>query len=132
MKRSRFSEEQIIGILKEHQAGMSAAELCRKYGVSDATFYKWRSKYGGMEVSEAKRLKTLEEENAKLKKLLAESMMDVSTLREMLGKNFCARLKEDSRELGNQDQGLFATTRLRAGRHRSACVPLSVYKTRRC
>ena len=88
MKRSRFSEEQIIGILKEHQAGMSTAELCRKYGVSDATFYKWRSKYGGMEVSEAKRLKSLEEENAKLKKLLAESMMDVSTLREMLGKNF--------------------------------------------
>ena len=88
MKRSRFSEEQIIGILKEHQAGLSAAELCRKYCVSDATFYKWRSKYGGMEVSEAKRLKTLEEENAKLKKLLAESMMDVSTLREMLGKNF--------------------------------------------
>ncbi|MBG6163765.1 putative transposase [Labrenzia sp. EL_195] len=88
MKRSRFTEEQIIGILKEHKAGLSAAELCRKYGVSDATFYKWRSKYGGMEVSEAKRLKSLEEENAKLKKLLAESMMDVSTLREMLGKNF--------------------------------------------
>jgi putative transposase len=88
MKRSRFSDEQIIGILKEHQAGMSAADLCRKHGVSDATFYKWRSKYGGMEVSEAKRLKVLEEENAKLKKLLAESMMDVSTLREMLGKNF--------------------------------------------
>lgn len=88
MKRSRFSDEQIIGILKEHQAGMSAADLCRKHGVSDATFYKWRSKYGGMEVSEAKRLKALEEENAKLKKLLAESMMDVSTLREMLGKNF--------------------------------------------
>ena len=88
MKRSRFSDEQIIGILKEHQAGMSAADLCHKYGVSDATFYKWRSKYGGMEVSEAKRLKALEEENAKLKKLLAESMMDVSTLREMLGKNF--------------------------------------------
>ena len=88
MKRSRFSDEQIIGILKEHQAGMSAADLFRKYGVSDATFYKWRSKYGGMEVSEAKRLKTLEEENAKLKRLLAESMMDVSTLREMLTKNF--------------------------------------------
>ena len=67
---------------------MSAADLCRKYGVSDATFYKWRSKYGGMEVSGAKRLKALEEENAKLKKLLAEQMMDVSTLREMLGKNF--------------------------------------------
>lgn len=72
MKRSRFSDEQIIGILKEHQAGMTAAELCRKHGISDATFYKWRSKYSGMEVSEAKRLKALEEENRKLKKLLAE------------------------------------------------------------
>jgi putative transposase len=88
MKRSRFTEEQIIGVLKEHQAGLSAAELCRKHGISDATFYNWRSKYGGMEVSEAKRLKQLEDENAKLKRLLAESMMDVSTLREMLGKNF--------------------------------------------
>jgi putative transposase len=87
MKRSRFSEEQIIGILKEHQAGMSAADLCRKHGISDATFYKWRSKYGGMEVSDAKKLRALEAENAKLKKLLAESMMDVSTLKEMLGKN---------------------------------------------
>ena len=88
MKRSRFSEEQIIGILKEHQAGLGAKELCRKHGVSDATFYKWRSKYGGMEVSDAKKLKGLEVENAKLKKLLAEQMMDVSTLKEMLGKNF--------------------------------------------
>lgn len=88
MKRSRFSEEQIIGILKEHQAGLGARELCRKHGVSDATFYKWRSKYGGMEVSDAKKLKALEVENAKLKKLLAEQMMDVSTLKEMLGKNF--------------------------------------------
>ena len=88
MKRSRFSEEQIIGILKEHQAGMTAVELCRKHGVSDAPFYKWRSKYSGMEVADAKRLKALQEENAKLKKLLAEQMMDVSTLREMLGKNF--------------------------------------------
>jgi putative transposase len=88
MKRSRFSEEQIIGILKEHQAGLSAAQLCRKHGVSEPTFYRWRSKYGGLEVSEAKRLRVLEEENARLKKLLAESMMDVSTLREMLGKNF--------------------------------------------
>ena len=88
MKRSRFSEEQIIGILKEHQAGLSAAELCRKYGFSDATFYKWRSKYGGMDVSDAKRLKALEVENQKLKKLLAEQMLDVSTLKEMLGKNF--------------------------------------------
>ena len=88
MKRSRFSEEQIIGILKEHQAGTTAADLCRKHGVSDATFYKWRSKYGGMEVSDARRLKTLESENAKLKKMLAEQMMDVATLKEMLGKNF--------------------------------------------
>ena len=88
MKRSRFTEEQIIGILKEHQAGMSASELCRKHGISDATFYNWRSRYGGMEVSEAKRLKRLEDENAKLKRLLAEQMMDVATLREMLGKNF--------------------------------------------
>ena len=88
MKRRRFSEEQIIGILKEHQAGATAADLCRKHGVSDATFYKWRSKYGGMEVSDAKKLKALEAENAKLKKLLAEQMMDVSTLKEMLGKNF--------------------------------------------
>jgi len=88
MKRSRFTEEQIIGILKEHQAGLSAKELCRKYGVSDATFYKWRAKFGGMEVSDAKKLKALEAENTKLKKLLAEQMMDVSTLKEMLGKNF--------------------------------------------
>ena len=88
MKRSRFTEEQIIGILKEHQAGLSASELCRKHGISDATFYNWRSKYGGMEVSEAKRLKQLEDENAKLKRLLAEQMMDVATLREMLRKNF--------------------------------------------
>ena len=88
MKRSRFSEEQIIGILKEHQAGLSAAEICRKYGISDATFYNWRNKYGGMEASDAKRLKALEDENRKLKKLLAESMLDVSTLKELLGKNF--------------------------------------------
>ncbi len=88
MKRSRFSEEQSIGILKEHQAGLGAKELCRKHGISDATFYKWRSKFGGMEVSDARRLKTLESENAKLKKMLAEQMMDVATLKEVLGKNF--------------------------------------------
>ena len=87
MRKSRFSEEQIIGILKEHQAGLSAADLCRKHGVSDATFYKWRSRFGGMEVSDAKRLRALEDENGKLKRLLADAMLDVSTLREMLGKN---------------------------------------------
>ena len=81
MKQSRFTQEQIIGVLKEHQAGAGAADLCRKHGISEATFYKWRSKYGGMEVSDAKRLRGLEEENARLKKLLAESMLDVSTLR---------------------------------------------------
>src|SRR6056297_3369521 len=87
MKRSRFSEEQIIGILKEHQAGPGAKELCRKHGISDATFYKWRSKYGGMEVSDARRLKALAAENAKLKKVLAGQMLDVATLKEKLGKN---------------------------------------------
>ena len=88
MRRSKYSEEQVIGILKEHDAGLSTAEICRKYGVSNATFYKWRGKFGGMEVSDARKLKALEDENRKLKKLLAESMLDVSTLREMLGKNF--------------------------------------------
>ena len=88
MRKGRFSEEQIIGILKEHQAGLPAKELCRKHGISDATFYNWRSRYGGMEVSEARRLKALEEENRKLKKLLAESMLDNATLKELLGKNF--------------------------------------------
>jgi putative transposase len=88
MRKSRFSEEQIIGVLKEHQAGLAVAEICRRHGISDATFYTWRSKYGGLELSEAKRLKTLEEENRKLKKLLAEQMLDVATLREMLAKNF--------------------------------------------
>jgi putative transposase len=88
MRKSRFSEDQIIGVLKEHQSGVPAADLCRKHGISDATFYTWRTKYGGLEVSDARKLKTLEEENRKLKKLLAESMLDVATLREALGKNF--------------------------------------------
>ncbi len=88
MRNKRFSEEQIIGILKEHQAGLSAAELCRKHGISDAMFYKWRSKYGGLEVSEDRRLRAIEAENARLKNLLAEALIDVPTLREMLGKNF--------------------------------------------
>ncbi|GIK80269.1 MAG: transposase [Alphaproteobacteria bacterium] len=88
MRKSRFTEEQIIKVLKEHAAGISAGELCRKHGISDATFYKWRSRFSGMEVCDARKLKALEEENRKLKKLLAESMLDVSTLKEMLGKNF--------------------------------------------
>jgi putative transposase len=88
MRKSRFGEEQIIGVLKEQQAGLPVAELCRRHGISDGTFYAWHSKYGGMETSDAKRLKALEEENRKLKKLLAEQMLDAATLREMLAKNF--------------------------------------------
>ncbi len=87
MKRSRFTQEQVIAVLKEHQAGAAVADLCRKHGISDATFYTWRSKYGGMEVSDAKRLRALEDENAWLKRLLAESMLDVSTLKDLLAKN---------------------------------------------
>ena len=88
MRKSRFTDEQIIGILKEHHAGLSAVDLCREHGISDATFYKWRAKYGGMDVSDAKKLKALEDENAKLKRLLAESVMDNAALKEMLTKNF--------------------------------------------
>lgn len=88
MKRSRFSEEQIIGILKERHAGLSAKDLCRKHGISDVAFYERRSKYGGIEVSDVWRLKTLEAENVKLKKRLAEEMRHVVTRKEMLGKNF--------------------------------------------
>ncbi|OCJ54073.1 transposase [Agrobacterium tumefaciens] len=78
MKKQRFTEEQIIGVLREQQAGAKPADLCRKHGISEATFYNWKAKYGGMEVSEAKRLKALEDENAKLKKLLAERERPVS------------------------------------------------------
>ncbi|TAZ67157.1 IS3-like element ISRle4 family transposase [Rhizobium ruizarguesonis] len=86
MKRNRFTDEQIIGILKEHEAGTPVSELCRKHGVSDASIYKWKAKFGGMEVSEAKRLKTLEDENTKLKRLLADAMLDNAALKDLFGK----------------------------------------------
>ena len=85
MKKSRFSEEQIIGFIKEAEAGMPVAELCRKHGFSDASFYKWRAKFGGMDVSEAKRLRDLEGENSKLKKLLAEAHLDIEALKTAFG-----------------------------------------------
>jgi putative transposase len=88
MKRSRFTEEQIIGILKEQEAGVPVADLCRKHGVSNASIYKWKARYGGMDVSEAKRLKALEDENARLKKLLADAMLDNSALKDLLGKKW--------------------------------------------
>jgi putative transposase len=87
MRSSRFSEEQIIAILREQEAGMATAEVCRRHGISDATFYKWKAKYGGLSVSEARRLKGLEDENRRLKKLLAEAMLDNAALKDLLGKN---------------------------------------------
>ena len=88
MKRSRFTEEQIIGVLKEHELGAKTADLCRRHGISEATFYNWKSKFGGMEVSEAKRLKALEGENARLKKLLADAMLDNAALKDLWAKKW--------------------------------------------
>ena len=88
MKRSRFSEEQIIAILREHEAGVKTDEACRKHGISSATFYKWKAKYGGMDVSDARRLRALEDENSKLKKLLAETMLDNAILKDIAAKKW--------------------------------------------
>ena len=88
MKRSRFTEDPIIAVLKEHEAGAKPADLARKHGISEATLYNWNAKYGGMDVSEARRLKALETENGKLKKLLADSMLDNAALKELLSKNW--------------------------------------------
>ena len=88
MKPSRLTEEQIIGILREQEAGAKTADVCRKHGISSATFYKWKAKYGGLEVSDAKRLKALEDENAKLKKLLAEAMLDNAMLKDIASKKW--------------------------------------------
>ena len=88
MKRKRFTDEQIIAVLREHEAGVKTADLARKHGISEATVYNWKAKYGGMEVSDAKRLKALEDENAKLKKLLADQMLEASALKELLSKKW--------------------------------------------
>lgn len=88
MKRSRFNEEQIIGMLKEQEAGLGTADLCRKHGISSATFYKWKARYGGLEVSDARKLKALEDENGKLKKLLAEAVLDNAILKDIAAKKW--------------------------------------------
>ncbi len=88
MARKRYTEEQIIGVLKEGEAGTKVGELCRKYGISDATYYNWKTKYAGMTVSELRRLKTLEAENRRLKQIVAEQTLDMQTLKELLAKNF--------------------------------------------
>lgn len=88
MKRSRFTEEQIIAILREQEAGVATAEVCRRHGVSSATFYKWKAKFGGLDVSEARRLKALEDENARLKRMLADAMLDNVALKDLLGKKW--------------------------------------------
>lgn len=88
MKRSKFTEEQIVGILREQEAGEKIADVCRRHGVSSATFYAWKAKYGGLEVSDAKRLKALEEENGKLKRLLADAMLDNTALKDLLGRKW--------------------------------------------
>ena len=103
MKRSRFTEEQIIAILREQEAGVPTAEVCRRHGVSSATFYKWKAKFGGLEVSDAKRLRALEDENGRLKRMLADAMLDNVALKDLLGKNGDARRASGGRGVSAVD-----------------------------
>ena len=116
MKKSRFSEEQIISILKEQQAGLPVAEICRRHGISDATFYTWRSRFGGMEVSDARRLKALDEENRKLKSSWPKRCSTWRRCVRHWEKTSDARRTENGRELGHRGEGLLAASCVRADR----------------
>jgi putative transposase len=124
MKKKRFTEEQIISVLKEHEAGMKTGDLARKHGISEATLYNWKAKFGGMDVSDAKRLRALEEENGKLKRLLADSMLDNAALKDLLSKMYdppclCKGLRADDKQLHKCIRPLASGPLLRPGHDES-------------